>query len=302
MAMEHRHCARKQYRRQRQLPAWKSSDGKLCDRQDVGKNLTGYEPSEKEKAGGKNPKPVGEVKNAYGSVSVGVAKSGGKGSLMLVVSRSKSKDGPQLTEEDKKLNAERAVRLRPARGVYLTGSHDPEKGAFSYKEDLQMPPYVVKRKMKALVRGHKYEALRQMLPFLSTKQEESELRELAGEEREQTESGGPVPQELLYRKEEVRAEIARKEEAERRFMKHLELTIEKAKGKAALARAAVPQWFGEPVADAGETPPDTEAGAPPEDSAGSSAHEDGNSTAGRGAWRARSGAKRSGYRRPGFAT
>lgn len=258
--MEHEE---KKRRPDKQPPAWRSSDGRLKERSARVNGLTGYESSEKERRSGSAPKQVGELRSAYGSVASGVSRAGGKRSLTLVVSRRRSKEGHPPDREAQVLQAERAVRVRPSRGVYLTGNLRPEKSAFGYRESLEKSPYVMRRKMKALVRRRRHDALKQMLPFLSDRKESGELKALAKEEREHTEAGLHPPRELVARKEELRATISDKHREEKRFTRHLERTVEKARRTAARPLFENP-WLA-PLREEPEAPPDTPPGGSAEE-------------------------------------
>lgn len=245
-----------------QPPAWRSSDGRLKEWAGPRGKLTGYESSERERRSGTAPRQVGELRSAYGSVASGVSRADGRRSLTLVVSRRRSKEGPQPDREAQVLQAERAVRVRPARGVYLTGNLRPEKSAFGYRESLEKSPYIMRRKMKALVRRRKHDALKQMLPFLSDRKEGEELKDLRREERAHTEAGIHPPRELVARKEALRAVISDKHREEKRFTRHLERTVERARRTAVARPLFETRWLA-PLREEPEGPPDEAPESPP---------------------------------------
>lgn len=232
-----------------QPPAWRSSDGRLKERTPDSRELSGYVSGSAERKSGRAPRPVSELKNSYGSIATGIGK---RRELTIVVARSRAKAGPQPTEEGKRLHSERAVRVRPARGKYLTGSHNPRESAFGYREEAGKAPFFLHGRLRQMVSRHRYRALEEMMPFLDTADEKESLGAIRRTEREAVEKTGAPPVGLAGRKETVRADITRKEQVERQFYSHLRRTTEKARKMAGPSAFIVPLAV---AAKPGETPP-----------------------------------------------
>lgn len=223
--IDHKPDWQEEQKQNRQPPAWRASDGRLREHRPVGKKLPGYIASRAEQRSGKAPKPLAELRNSYGRVA-----SGANGrELTLMVSRTRTRGGRSLPQAAKELDARRAVRVRPARGVYLTGNLDPRGSAFAYRAQLKTSPFLMARKLKGMVARGRYKALEQMLPFLSTRKERAALRELAALEREYSETGRVTPAGLQTRKVELRAGMEHKRREEHAFNRHLRKSVEKAR-------------------------------------------------------------------------
>lgn len=238
--------------------AWRSSEGRLREAAPVSRregrdHLTGYEPPAAEKTAG-SPREAGRLASSYGDVAVGVSR---KKELTLVISKRRNRQGPAAGRDEKVLKGDSVRRVNLARRDFRVNSHDPQKSALAYRESHKRPPQFLLERFKELMSSRQQDTLEELVPFLTRKDEQEELRQLQSraEDLQAKESGAGslALRHIEIRKQELRQRLTEKQSQERRLRLLLQKAQEESRRRAGEAETvhSLPPYIG----PAGEEPP-----------------------------------------------
>lgn len=202
----------------------KSSESFLREKP-VGKEqkLTGYYESEKEKKKGKIPVEVKQLKGFHGTVAIGVNKDK-KVTLLF------AKDSSiQNRQEQEQFNSQRKNKKNGFQGKIYTNSHEKEKSALVYQEDLKKGVPSMMKRLRKLGSQKEQQVIEDAVPFLDRERDKEReeallclLRKESKNHQMEKQQEGREGRTIGMRLNEAQRNLAHKEQEERRFVKMLE--------------------------------------------------------------------------------
>ena len=214
-----------------------------------------YEPHWSERDEQRRPRKMFNMTNSYGMVSVAANR---KKEMTLAVSEKRRHNSETLENDHKKLRGKRRRAVVGLLGWAYTNSFNPPESAFAFKTKKFQPAKRVLEQIKKYVDKNGQEAVEYILPFLSLERDKKRLQGLINE----IESTWKEDKDLLgleREKEQLSRAITQKELMRSRFLKRMQLAIQKAKAITGADRA---EWLKAAVITEGlgisDVPPEDE--------------------------------------------
>lgn len=257
------HEYEKTQRRAEQTPAWRTSGGRMWERDPVARkegrdHLTGYEPHpDREKRD--QPREAARLSGAYGDVAVGVSR---KKELTLVVSKRRSGKGEAATRDEQALRARGARKMERQRGDFRTNPHDPKRSAVAFRTPARPAPSRMLGRFQGMMDRREQELLAEQTPFLNPKPERAELKALGERAEDLRARGGAEGRAELdaveRRRQELRQVLTEKETQTRKVRLLLQKAREDAKRRAGESEPPRRFLLLTPQTDGAEPPPEGE--------------------------------------------
>lgn len=191
-----------------------------------GQRMDGYLPSDQEKKEKNIPKKVLNLENGYGMISLGI---GSRGDMTLVVGEKKKPSGPSVTEDEQRVDENRAVD----RGEEIKVNNlDTMKSAAAYKHRLnnKQDQTQMLARLAMMMEEEWTESIGYAMPFLSMEEDRAAVRLLR--EVPQTAPGQASLKEtqMISRKKAcLEQNIQLKEQMKRKVIGELTAAIREAK-------------------------------------------------------------------------
>lgn len=178
-----------------------------------------YTPSQNEKNSNSIPQKFMQLSNGYGSLSIGMNT---KKELMSVASKRRNEDGSTVYRDSAQVDGTRTSKDSDITGDFLFNNIRPDKSAVGYKESSEKDYIFMLERFKTAIERSESEVLETVAPFLSTRDEVRELRELRDVQASLRDAGENDPDsDLSQRLEFLGSVLTNKEHQKAQFIKKL---------------------------------------------------------------------------------
>ncbi len=219
--------------------SWQTSQGRMKDatpqRQREGqRHLTGYAPSEQERADKTAPFEVARMDSSFGDVAVGVT---GENKLVYTATQRRSDGGKATLEDEKSVRGDGGYRLSGTKNMAYTNPHNPEKSAVAIRDPGEKAPWFMRQRFAGMMDKKDLHSAQKTMAFLNPQQERKTQSNLVWQEEMARRSGDGMEAQALARERSRLGQVAsEKEVQQRQFQQML------AKGQAAARAGEGTKW------------------------------------------------------------